>query len=190
MEEKETAELDLQTLKADFAVDIEEVLKEECSAYECALTDDNDIGVIWNFIVEDSISGFIGVEDNEEGLGVTTVTVGLHLKDITDYERKDILQLLEVNSELINASFSVAHFPVKPETELEQVFAEEGESIEFEDEDDIEPEMRDLLFIQTRIPLSVFEVSDFSSIIQNLMIQSDMALNGGKEDGEEVGEGA
>ena len=78
----------------------------------------------------------------------------------------------------------------KPETEPEQVFAEEGESIEFEDEDDIEPEMRDLLFIQTRIPLSVFEVSDFSSIIQNLMIQSDMALNGGKEDGEEVGEGA
>ena len=185
MEEQhnEPTELDLQTLKADFAVAIEEILGEECSNYECVLCDEKEIGVLWHFVVDDSIIGFLGVEDNEEGVGVPTVAVGINIRDITDYDRDGLMHILELNSLLINATFSVTHFPVKTETEQEPVFIEEGESVEFNDEEEDEnTEMHDMLMIQCKIPLSVFEPQDFNSVIQNLMIQADMALNADEED--------
>ena len=184
---QELDELKLRTIKADFAVHIEEVMSEACSNYECVVCDDHDIGILWSFLLEDSISGFIGIEDNEDGLGIPTVTTGLHLKDISDYDRDELLNILELNSELVNACFTVSHIREKIEEEPEPVFADEGESIEYNDneEDEANEEntlSKEILMIQCKIPLVSFDANDFSGIIQNLMIQSDMALNQENED--------
>ena len=179
-ESQEIDEMQLRTMKADFAVNIEEVMSEACSNYECVLCDDHDIGILWSFLLEDSISGFIGIEDNEDGLGIPTVTAGLHLKDISDYDRDELLNILELNSELINACFTVSHIKEKTEEEPEPVFAEEGESIEYndsEEDDEVNTLSKEILMIQCKIPLVSFDPNDFSGVIQNLMIQSDMALN-------------
>ena len=124
-------ELEIRAIKADFAVQIEEVMAKECSSYECVLCDEHEIGVLWSFLLEDSISGFIGVEDNEEGLGIHTVTTGIHLKDISEMDRNELMHILELNSELINACFTVVHIQEKTDEEPEPVFAEEGESVEY-----------------------------------------------------------
>ncbi len=189
-EVQETQELDemqLRTLKADFAVHIEEVLSESCSSYECVLCDDHEIGILWSFLIDDTISGFIGIEDNEDGLGIPTVTTGLHLKDISDFDRDELLSLLELNSELINACFTVSHIQEKTEEEPEPIFAEEGESIEYNDnEEENEESMKtkEILMIQCKIPLVSFDTNDFTGVIQNLMVQSDMALNQNSEEEE------
>ena len=177
-------ELEIRAAKADFAVQIEEVMAKECSSYECVLCDEHDIGILWSFLLEDSISGFIGVEDNEDGLGIHTVTTGIHLKDISELDRNELMHLLELNSELINACFTVVHIQEKTEDEPEPVFAEEGESIEYDNDDNEEPNLntKEILLIQCKIPLSAFDPNDFSGIIQNLMIQSDLALNQNQEE--------
>ena len=178
-------DMEIRAMKADFAVHIEEVMANACSSYECVLCDEHEIGILWSFLLEDSISGFIGIEDNEDGLGIQTVTTGIHLKDISELDRNELLHLLELNSELINACFTVVHIQEKPEEEPEPVFAEEGESIEYnndeEDEEEI-PNTKEILLIQCKIPLSAFDPNDFSGIIQNLMIQSDLALNQNQEE--------
>jgi len=169
---------------ADFAVRIEEVMAEECSSYECVLLDDNEIGVLWTFLIEDSISGYLGIEENEETLNVRTVSVGLHLKDITDNSREELLAILEMNAELINANFSAVKYPAKPpkEDDGEVAFADEGEDLIFEDDEDEEQEMRDLLIIQTRLPFDAFAPEDFGAFIQNLLFQADTMLNRDEED--------
>ncbi len=177
-------ELAIRAAKADFAVQIEEIMAKECSSYECVLCDEHDIGILWSFLLEDSISGFIGVEDNVEDLGIYTVTTGIHLKDISELDRSELLHLLELNSLLINACFTVVHIQEKTEEEPEPVFAEEGESIEYDNDDEEEEptNTKEILLIQCKIPLSTFDPNDFSGIIQNLMIQSDLALNQNQEE--------
>lgn len=177
-------ELAIRAMKADFAVQIEEVMAKECSSYECVLCDEHEIGVLWSFLLEDSISGFIGVEDNEEGLGIHTVTTGIHLKDISEMDRNELMHILELNSELINACFTVVHIQEKSEEEPEPVFAEEGESVEYDNPEDEEGNIntKEVLLIQCKIPLSAYDPNDFSGIIQNLMIQSDFALNQNQEE--------
>lgn len=184
---QENNELDLRTLKADFGVHIEEAMSSFCSSYECVLSDEHDIGLLWSFLIDDTISGFIGIEDNEEGLGIETVTIGLHLKEISDFDRDELLGILELNSELINACFTVAHIQEESQEEPEPIFAEEGESIEYNDEDDGDEEnqeknTKEILMIQCKIPLSAFDANDFSGIVQNLMMQSDLALNQNQEE--------
>ena len=176
-------ELAIRAAKADFAVQIEEIMAKECSSYECVLCDEHDIGILWSFLLEDSISGFIGVEDNVEDLGIYTVTTGIHLKDISELDRSELLHLLELNSLLINACFTVVHIQEKSEEEPEPVFAEEGESVEYDNDEEEEPiNTKEILLIQCKIPLSAFDPNDFSGIIQNLMIQSDLALNQNQEE--------
>ncbi|MBR4569488.1 MAG: hypothetical protein IKO19_02295 [Candidatus Riflebacteria bacterium] len=176
-------DLEIRAMKADFAVQIEEVMAKECSSYECVLCDEHEIGVLWSFLLEDSISGFIGVEDNEDSLGIQTVTTGIHLKDISEMDRNELMHILELNSELINACFTVVHIQEKSEEEEEPVFAEEGESIEYDnDEEEENINTKEILLIQCKIPLSAYDPSDFSGIIQNLMIQSDFALNQNQEE--------
>ncbi len=175
---------------ADFAVKIEEVMAEECSSYECVLLDENEIGVLWTFLIEDSISGYLGIEENEETLNVRTVSVGLHLKDISDSSREELLGILELNAELINANFSVVKYPAKPpkdENTEEVAFADEGEDLIFEDDDDEEAEMRDLLIIQTRLPFDAFAPEDFGPFVQNLLFQADTMLNRDDDEDEEDG---
>lgn len=172
---------------ADFAVRIEEVMTEECSSYECMLLDENEIGVLWSFVIEDTISGYLGIEDNEDTLNVKTVSLGLHLKDITEATRDEILAILELNGELINANFSVVKFPVKPDSEdSEPVFVDEGEDLIYDDDTDEEPEMRDMLIIQTRLPFEAFSPDDFGAFVQNLLFQTDMFLNQDEAGAEEI----
>ena len=172
---------------ADFAVNIEEVMAEVTTKYECVMTDENDIGKLWTFLVEDSISGYIGVEDNEDGIDIRTVSIGLHLKDITDISKEELLGLFELNSELINANFSVVKYPVpqkdKDENDDDLIEAESGETLS-EIEDETDPELRDLLIIQTRVPYEAFSVEDFEPFIKNLMFQADMLLEDDEEENE------
>jgi hypothetical protein len=169
---------------ADFAVHIEEVMAEVATEYECIMTDENDVGTFWHFILEDALSGYIGVEETE-GLGdIKTVNLGLHLKDITDASRGELMELLEINGELINANFSVIKYPASAPTDDSVPFAEEGEDLDYDEQ--VEPELRDLLIIQSRIPFEVFAPEDFDAFVSNLMFQADMFLMGDEEDESEI----
>ncbi|PKL45836.1 MAG: hypothetical protein CVV41_02195 [Candidatus Riflebacteria bacterium HGW-Riflebacteria-1] len=168
---------------ADFAVRIEEVMAEECSKYECVLVDDDEIGILWTFVIEDTFSGFLSVEDNEETLKVRTVTLGMHLKDITDISREELLELFASNASLVSANFSVVKFPVAQD-EAAPVIIDEGEDLEI-DEDDEQPEMRDMLIIQTRLPFEAFSPDDFGGFVQNLLFQAEMYLTQSEDDDED-----
>ncbi len=166
---------------ADFAVHIEEVMAEECSRYECALVDEDEIGVLWTFVLEETFSGYLSIEDNEDTLKMRTVTVGLHLKDITNASREELLELFASNAGLVSASFSVVSVPVARE-EQELAIIDEGEDLEI-DEDD-EAEMRDMLIIQTRLPFEAFAPEDFGAHVQNLLFQAELQLTQDEEDDE------
>lgn len=165
---------------ADFAVHIEEVMAEECSSYECILLDDDEIGVLWTFVLEETFSGYLCIEDNEDTLKVRTVTIGLHLKDITNISREELLELFASNAGLISANFSVARVPVVSD-EQELAIIDEGEDFEI-DEDISEAEMRDMLIIQTRLPFDAFAPEEFGDYIQNLLLQAELQLSQGEDD--------
>jgi len=166
---------------ADFAVRIEEVMTEECSSYECVLVDDDEIGRLWTFVIEDTFSGYLSVDDNEESLKVRTVTVGLNLKDITGSSREELLELFARNAGLVSANFSVMKFPVASENGDEPMILDEGEDVDYAD-DESEPEMHDMLIIQTRLPFEAFAPEDFGGYIQNLLFQADLQLSSRDDD--------
>ncbi|MGM0599189.1 MAG: hypothetical protein ACQETH_05145 [Candidatus Rifleibacteriota bacterium] len=159
---------------ADFAVKIEEVMAEDCTVYECVFEDDNEIGRVWNFAIEDSISGYLAVEDNEETFEVQTVSVGLYLKDISDYSREDLFNLLYVNSEFINATLSVIKIPIPIDDETEL-----SEEIDMEDPELVE--MHDFLVIHSRIPLEIFNPEDFMGYVENMLVQYEVLLGDDNE---------
>lgn len=175
---------------ADFAVRIEEVMTEECTSYECVLLDENEIGVLWSFVVEDNISGYIGIDENEDTFKMRTVTLGLHLKEISDLSREELFDLLERNAELINANLCVVKIPARNEAEdedQEPVFVEEGEDLIFEEdeEDNEESGTREVLIIQTRLPFEAFEPDDFQGFVSNLLFQADLFLNRNEDEEDE-----
>ena len=167
---------------ADFAVRIEEVMAEECSSYECVLLDDDEIGVLWTFVIEDTFSGYLGIEDNEETLKVKTVSVGLHLKDITDISREELLELFARNGELVSANFSVVKVPLAEEQDDEPAIIDEGEDLILDEDDENQPDMRDMLIIQTRLPFEAFSPDDFGGFIQNLLFQAETFLTHGEDE--------
>ncbi|PKL46887.1 MAG: hypothetical protein CVV42_15010 [Candidatus Riflebacteria bacterium HGW-Riflebacteria-2] len=166
---------------ADFAVRIEEVMAEECSSYECVLIDEDDIGRLWTFVIEDTFSGYLSVEDNEEGLKVRTVTVGLNLKDVTEASREELLELFTRNAALVSANFCVMKFPVAGDAEDEPLIVDEGEDVDYDNSDN-EPEMHDMLIIQTRLPFEAFAPEDFGDFVQNLLFQADLQLSSQDDD--------
>jgi len=168
---------------ADFAVRIEEVMTEECSSYECVLVDDDEIGRLWTFVIEDTFSGYLSVDDNEESLKVRTVTVGINLKDITGASREELLELFARNAGLVSANFSVMKFPVAADAEEEPLIIDEGEDVDFAG-DEAEPELHDMLIIQTRLPFEAFAPEDFGGYIQNLLFQADLQLTQADDDEE------
>ncbi len=176
---------------ADFAVRIEEVMGEECSSYECVLLDEEEIGILWSFVIEENISGYIGIDENEDTFKMRTVTLGLHLKEITGASREELVDYFSMNAELINANLSVVQLPANPEQEEdsdEVPYAEEGEDMVFDDDDDEEDSGngdREILVIQTRIPFDAFEPDDFSGFVSNLIFQADLFLNRDEQDDSE-----
>ncbi|MEW6711410.1 MAG: hypothetical protein AB1403_16415 [Candidatus Riflebacteria bacterium] len=159
---------------ADFAVKIEEIMAEECSAYECIYEDEEEIGRIWKFQIEDSIDGYLALEENEETIGIQTVAMGLYLLDITDYEREDLFGLLQMNADFINSSLSVVRIPAKSEALDEEVVNLDEEDPD-EDEEDSESF---ILTIQTRIPADAFEPNEFKTYVENMLFQYQVASEG------------
>ncbi|GAB4274441.1 MAG: hypothetical protein Kow0029_14790 [Candidatus Rifleibacteriota bacterium] len=157
---------------ADFAVAIEEVMSEECTRYECVYEDEDEIARIWNFVIDDSISGYIAVEDNEDSLGIQTVSIGLHLKDVTELSRDEIVNLFAANAEFINAGLSIIHIPVPADNEE----SEDYDDAEDSTEEEPETEIRELLIIQTRTPFEAFDPEEFRSYIDNLVFQYQIIL--------------
>jgi len=166
---------------ADFAVRIEEVMGEECTSYECVLLDEEEIGILWSFVIEESLSGFIGIDENEDTFKMRTVTIGLHLKEITGASREELLELFAANTELMNANLSVVQLPARPESDEsdeEVPYADEGEDMLFDDDEEGEGNGdREILVIQTRLPLDAFEPDDFQGFVSNLIFQADLFLN-------------
>lgn len=166
---------------ADFAVRIEEVMGEECSSYECVLLDEEEIGILWSFVIEESISGYIGIDENEDTFKMRTVTLGLHLKEITGASREELIEIFGMNNELMNANLSVVQLPARPQEEQgdeEVPYADEGEDMVFEDEEDDEANGdREILVIQTRLPFDAFDPDDFQGFVSNLIFQADLFLN-------------
>jgi hypothetical protein len=151
---------------ADFAVRIEEVMLEACTAYECIFEDDDEIARIWKFLIDDALDGYIAVEDNDGTLDFMTVSIGLYLKDISDYLREDLIHILYANSELINANLSVVKVPVAVQAEDEEADPDEEAATE-------PPVMeeREILIISTRLPFDAFEPDDFRGYIDNMLFQ-------------------
>jgi hypothetical protein len=163
---------------ADFAVRMEEVLNEECSEYVCLLVDEDDIARLWNFVIEDSINGFIAYEDNEDTIGVPTITVGINLGDVTEAGREELADLLDKNGDLVNATLCLINVPV----EKDEIDVEEELELDMEPE---EPDTRDLLFIQTKVPYEAFEPEDFPGYIGNLMFQTETFIDGTADEEED-----
>jgi hypothetical protein len=160
---------------ADFAVKIEEVMIDACTSYECVFEDEDEIGRVWKFLIDDTLDGYLAVEDNDETLGFQTVTLGLYLRDITDYIREDLINLFYANSELINANLSVIKIPVP-------VSALQGEEETDEDFDELaaEPppiEEREILTIGTRLPFDAFDTEDFRGYVENLLFQYQLLVD-------------
>ncbi len=106
-----------------------------------------------DFCYRDSISGYIGIEESEDGVKVKTVSVGLHLKDITDVSKEELMALFELNGELINANFSVVKYPAKESNKPDEpVFIEEGEDYDYEDSDS-PPELREFVDYSDQITI-------------------------------------
>lgn len=169
---------------ADFAVKIEEVMAEECTEYECVFEDEEEIGRIWNFILDDSISGYVGLEDNEETLGIQTVSVGIHLQDVTDLPREDIVNLFSANAEFINATLSIINIPLPVDSD-EEVEVDEDEDEEQDDDQEPEVQLRELLIIQSRFLLESFDPADLRSHIDNMLFQHEAILGTTDDEDEE-----
>jgi hypothetical protein len=95
-----------------------------------------------------------------------TVSIGLYLKDISDYLREDLIHILYANSELINANLSVVKVPVAVQAEDEEADPDEEAATE-------PPVMeeREILIISTRLPFDAFEPDDFRGYIDNMLFQ-------------------
>ena len=71
---------------ADFAVQIEEIMAEVTSEYECVILDENEIGMLY-FCYRRQHKRFIGIEETKTGK--VKPFGGLHLKDIIDVSKKN-----------------------------------------------------------------------------------------------------
>ncbi|MDN5278605.1 MAG: hypothetical protein PWR01_2570 [Clostridiales bacterium] len=166
----------------DFAVRIEEVMAEECTSYECIFEDEDELARIWKFLFEDTLDGYIAFDDNEETFGVQTVSIGLYLKDITEFSREELLTLFSANAEFINAGLSVVKVPVPIEAES----LDEGNEESDEEDEEAQPRvtLRDILIIQSRIPFDAFEPEDFRSYVENMLFQYQIILESENEEDE------
>ncbi len=168
---------------ADFAVHIEEVMAEECSAYECIFEDEEQIGRIWKFQIEEAMDGYLSFDENDDGIGIQTVTIGLYLRDITEFTRDDLIGLFYANADFVNATFSVVKIPVPIESdEIRDLDEDDGEDPEQEFDE------REILTIQSRIPADIFEPGDFKTYLENMMYQYQITMEAFEDDEEDDGD--
>lgn len=112
---------------------IAKVLERECDTFE-EMAPVDARGAAWSFVLDGSLTGFIGCEDNREDLAIDTVTIALAIGDLTDVTTDELLGMLETNSHF----FEVALTATK-----------------------VGDDSFHTLFLQRRIPAELYEARDF-----------------------------
>lgn len=158
---------------ADFAVELEKVLAEVVTDYDCAMTDEDDIGMLWNFIYEDTVEGFILVEKDAPPFAISTLTITLHLGVITGAPEEFLRYVLGINISLMNASLSIIRAPELPNKE-EQDFDEDDEG---EDEYNDSTVLVDELVISTKMPYDAAKPEELADYLNLLVVQSDYVMD-------------
>ena len=92
---------------ADFAVEIEQILAEATTNYECVVVDEDDIGMMWNFTYEDIADGFLYIEKESVPFEIPTITLAVYLGAITDAPPEILKFILTLNGALINSAISI-----------------------------------------------------------------------------------
>ena len=160
---------------ADFAVEIEETLAKVTTEYECTMLDEDEIGLGWHFLFEDSIDGFLICEKEDELFGFPTVTIALRIADLTGMPSFLIKSLFELNMAFINVSLSLVQMPGVDSDE-----AENAEDNDFDDEEVKEQDelaLTDNLVMRMKIPYEQFQPTDFEDYLQTLISQSDVVFD-------------
>jgi len=168
---------------ADFAVEIEKVLADLTTQYECATTDEDDIGMLWNFIYEDTVEGFILVEKDAPPFQIPTITITLHLGEVNGAPEEFLKYILGMNMVLINATLAIISTPSLPNGEQE-----ENDDV---DEDDEETENEstgfvDELAISTKMPYEAFTPEELADYLNLLVAQSDFVMDALEEFNKEM----
>lgn len=127
---------------------IEQVLPRVVSEWEL-LGDINEDGAVWGFdIEEDDASGFVVLESNVGSYDVPTVSVSLSLGPVSEADRDDLLDMLAISAQLLDACMTITP-PI----------GEEGE---------------EYFLIQTKFLAKDFSEARILSAIKSLATQLDM----------------
>jgi hypothetical protein len=94
--------MDLVTL----AREIEDELKNSAQESE-RLTDIGPDGAVFGFEMDEEISGFVSCESNQDGVGTPTVSISLSLGSVQELTQRDLLDLLLINGDLLDATITV-----------------------------------------------------------------------------------
>lgn len=170
---------------ADYSLLIEEALNKETTDYECIELDEDDVAVGWSFVIEDAIPGYLFIDENEYTYDLPTVSMGLHILDVTELSREALVRILKNNAGLINATFSIVNIPVLTETDEKSVDKNtsfDDDFMEYVSEKEQE-EFYDILTIQSKVPLDAFQPEDFMTYIQNLLFQTELFMPDVTEEG-------
>jgi len=131
-----------------YAGQIEDVLPRIVSEWEL-LGDLTEDGGVWGFdLEEDNVSGFVVLESNAGTYDVPTVSVALSLGPVSEASRDDLLDMLSVSAQLLDACMTITP-PV----------GEDGE---------------EYFLIQTKFLAKDFSEARMVSAIKSLVAQLDM----------------
>ncbi len=119
---------------------IEAMFKAEEVEFEL-LDELNEDGGVWGFNIDEDVSGFLRCHYAEIGPREPIVCISLSLGALGDYEREDLLGLLEMNGMLYSMQLTVM-------PELDE---------------------HDIVLLQRSLPAEQFQVADFPRHIQDLV---------------------
>jgi hypothetical protein len=94
--------MDLVTL----AREIEEGLKKDAQVFEL-LSDIGPDGAVYGFEMDEEVSGFVSCESNQDGVGTPTVSISVTLGGVQELSQRDLLDLLLINGDLLDATITV-----------------------------------------------------------------------------------
>ncbi|MFP4070503.1 MAG: hypothetical protein ACLFTB_00495 [Desulfovibrionales bacterium] len=137
--------MDLTTL----AQAIDKMLQESANEAEL-LSEITSDGAVWGFEMEEDVSGFISCETNAGTGDVATVSISLSLGSTQGLDRDDLLELLLINGEMLDAHITVTPpFEDSPEQFLlmqRKLPAERFDPREFNDNLELVKKTADLFF--------------------------------------------
>lgn len=121
---------------------IEAALAETGTEFE-RLDEPSSEGGAWGYEINEDFSGFITCENNTDDLSIPTISVSLSLGPVTELNREDLLDLLDINGDLLGAGLTIT-----------PPLAEEGDRF---------------LLLQRRIPADKFEPNQIKDTITHLV---------------------